>query len=546
MAMKNRVMTAALGVVITACANLPDSTTQPTSAGGTSTESSAVESGPEPQTVGRDTLASGTVAAPVTPQTGGDASSSAPPSPAEDTASGEPEQSPSLSKTPEGRSSPATPEMSPSGPETASEPASVAAEKSQPPLEKPTVSGPKAIEPDDPNTFLVTAGRKTERHPYFKNGHDMGFLVNGEPGKTLVLERGKKYRFRVDTGIQHDFYFTTVPKGWGAGTVSDGVKGQFTYKGDVFFAPTTTTPKVVFYQCRNHQYMGGKILVVDPGTTVSQDELEKVIFDKTSQKVKIAVTPQQVKQKISYAQMLMASESAQRVSASDHAEAKNLLAQAKERLAAARKSLQADHIDNAARQADEALQKINAATVLVPAQAVDVDYKEKYDHLLAEVSTYRKSYEKHAKRQKKSSVVKLDNNKLQVLLDSAAKAAENQDYRAGVENLTQAAAMLTAVLQVMLDDTTVVYDKNFATPKEEYEYELARYHSYVELIPIAIEQKQPSETVIEQMKQLQKKAERISNEGQGLADRGQYSTAIQALQAATDNLKRALMFAGVR
>jgi hypothetical protein len=49
--------------------------------------------------------------------------------------------------------------------------------------------------------------------------------------------------------------------------------------------------------------------------------------------------------------------------------------------------------------------------------------------------------------------------------------------------------MITAAIQKMLNSQTIVYDLNFETPQEEYEYELKRFGGYEELIPVAVEQK---------------------------------------------------------
>jgi hypothetical protein len=113
--------------------------------------------------------------------------------------------------------------------------------------------------------FTVTAAAKEASHPFFGKGNSLGFIVNGVPGASLTLVRGKTYTFSIDTGPMHDFYISKNPRGWGGGTVTEGVDGNFTYKGYVTFKPSAATPDLVYYACRNHQYMGGEIHVVNPG-----------------------------------------------------------------------------------------------------------------------------------------------------------------------------------------------------------------------------------------------------------------------------------------
>lgn len=126
------------------------------------------------------------------------------------------------------------------------------------------VSG-SAQEQQSKYDFAVTTAYKDQTHPYYGKGIEAGYAINGVQNSTLVLVRGKTYTFDVDTGVTHDFYFSTKPIGWGMDTVTNGVKGHFTYKGVVTFTPNTETPDIVYAACRNHKYMGAEIRIVNPG-----------------------------------------------------------------------------------------------------------------------------------------------------------------------------------------------------------------------------------------------------------------------------------------
>ena len=123
--------------------------------------------------------------------------------------------------------------------------------------------------------------------------------------------------------------------------------------------------------------------------------------------------------------------------------------------------------------------------------------------------------------------------------------AAKDDYAAANKSLHKAQAMITSVLTDMLHAQTVTYDKKFETPKEEFEYELARYENYEELIPLAIEQKQPSQRALELVDSFVQKAAKIRDEGKAIAAKGDHKMAIMAIQAATSNLQRALRMVGV-
>jgi len=431
--------------------------------------------------------------------------------------------------------------------------------KPEPKVAQPISEQPKALKevvkkteptkasvamPTDPNTFLVQAANKNETHPFFNVGDKRGFLVNGVQGKTLVLTRGEKYKFQVDTGVQHDFYFSTSARGWGVGTVTDGVEGQFTYDGVVKVNPNPSTPAVIYYQCRNHKNMGGKVHVINKGETV---KLDTAPVAEKSKNPAFKVTDQQVKQKLSYAKMLMASPSAKRIFESDNAAAKDLKKKASDYLAKADSSIATKNNVEAMASVDEALRLINAANRLEPSKSTDdVDYKSQYDEVLAEIEGYKKSYTKNAKKSTPKGKAKLDDVKFNEYMGKAKAMASKNDYKAAMPPLQAASSMITDVISVMLDDTVVVYDKNFATLKEEYEYELSRYNSYVELVPIAKEQKNPKPRTLKLMDQFVEKGANIALEAEVIAKKGDYKLAIQAYQAATSNVKRALMMVGVR
>lgn len=432
-----------------------------------------------------------------------------------------------------------------------------AASKSAPPPAVPAIQSEptpaKAAAPAKPRTvvadrvpreFTLTVGRKDPSHPYYGRGHDIGFLVDGVQGKELVLTRGVTYTFHVDTNVQHDFYFSTSPYGRGAGTLTDGITGQYTYRGTVTFTPSASTPDVVYYECRNHAYMGGKIHIANAGDKV------KVGGEQASAGTakQIQVSAAEVKQKLSYAGMLMGSSPImKRVMASGNAQAHGLMAQAQKQYKDAQAALGSGANAAAMEAVNESLRLFGAAAHLVPDPSEQIDYKSRYNDLYEQLRSFDKSYNKNLERGIKPKAGQgLDKAKFDVLVKEANGLADREQYEAATKRLERANEMLTAALGSLLQSQTVVYDKNFATPKEEYEYELARYESYLELIPLAIEQRRPSGQTVAMMDKLAARAKEVRDEGVKLADKGDHKQAILALQAATERLQQALRLAGVQ
>ena len=408
--------------------------------------------------------------------------------------------------------------------------------------------------PTDPNTFLVTASVKTNEHPSFGQGLDTGFDVNGKPGKEVVVTRGEKYKFIVDTGVKHDFYFTTNPVGWGAGTYADGVEGQFIYKGEVTFEPSKETPDLLYYQCRNHKSMGGKIFILDKGEDLAKVKaaLESSVgaTKAKSRRATAVVTAGAVKQKLGYAQMVIGSGSAKRIENSGDQQAIAMLANARGQVEAAKASLAGGQLEQAMNQVNDGLRQMTAASrqITTESEMAGVNHKAQYEELSNSLKTYEGSYKKNSERaakMKQPIKKKLDSVEYERLVAEGKSLAAKGDHAAANKSLNKAQTMITKVLTSMLHAQTVTYDKKFETPQEEYEYELARYENYEELIPLAIEQKQPSQRALELVDSFVQKAAKIRDEGKEVAAKGDHKMAIMAIQAATSNLQRALRMVGV-
>ncbi len=407
----------------------------------------------------------------------------------------------------------------------------------------------------DKRMFAITSATKDKTHPFFGQGHKIGLVVDGVQGKPLVLTRGVDYTFNVDTGPQHDFYFSTSAVGQGGSTVTEGVDGQFTFRGAVTFTPSATTPDLVYYQCRNHRSMGGMLKVVDKGKAAALDEAPAVAPGAAAAEGHPAVehppvAEAQVKQKIDYANMLMnSSKGAQRIAASSNAQAKEMLTNARTRLESARSVLGGGNVAKAQDEVDESIRLVTAAARLVPSDAPEsgLDPKFRYTELLDATKTFESSYKQHSERltDKKKSAAALDEKKFQDLISQAKGHADAGRYEEANKLLANAQRMVTRALGALLDNETVVYDKNFATPAAEYEYEVAHYKSYEELIPLALEQKKPPAMTVDKMAELEQKSKGLVTEAAQLAGKGDHAAAISALQEATSYLQRALMIAGV-
>ena len=421
--------------------------------------------------------------------------------------------------------------------------------------EVPAEAPPPAQEGEaNPFVFHVTSGPKDPSHPFYGVGSKFGFIVDGVQGKPLVLVRGKTYTFKVNTNVQHDFYLSRSKTGWGAATYSRGVEGNFTYNGVVTITPDASTPDVLYYQCRNHKNMGGVIHVVDEG------EEDKVKLAATPARPAAAapaledrprVSKAQVQQKLAFAELFVnQSRSARRIEDSGNAAAQGFLRDARDKLQASRTAFEEQRFDQALALVDESLRLMSEASRRVPAESDQAVLQERFKELLQGVETFQASYQRNyqrlSKQRHRKEIPQLDMARIESAKAEARRLAEEGDYDEAVQVLSQVQEDLNNALTDMLHEETMSYELVFETPKEEYEYELARYESYEELIPLAIEQRRPSPQTVELMNRFVEKAKGIKAQALPTAAKGDYKTAILMLQGATSHIQRALRLAGVR
>ena len=442
--------------------------------------------------------------------------------------------------------------------ESAKAGATVNMAKIEPAISKPQTQTPQPQTSPitkQPNHFVITVGKKDRRHPRFGEGNDMGFLINGVPGGTVVVERGKTYTFDVETNPKHDVYISKKPIGWGASAWSEGVEGAYIYQGAITFTPGNDAPDVLYYSCRNHPYMGGEIRIISPGEKIDIAKLTQstgaaaTAAQSGSSANKPQITVAMVNQKLMFAGMLVNSTNSARVKASANDEAKQMQAKAEKLVDSAKQKLKAGDNQAAYSHAEEALKLLKAAADLVPNEEQLAAAKESHQELLASIHNFelshKENYERMLKAGGKGAAVDYDKKQVAAIKEEARVLAEKADYVNANKKLEVAQHIITTAIQQMLNSQTIVYDLNFATPKDEFEYELKRYGGYEELIPIAVEQKRPNEGMKKLMETYVKKGQGMRDTAVKTAKAGDYPRAIAMMQDATEEIRRALRMLGV-
>lgn len=263
-----------------------------------------------------------------------------------------------------------------------------------------------------------------------------------------------------------------------------------------------------------------------------------------------APTKQDVARKIRFVRMMATqSKMAYRLEHSGVPELQKELHRARDLVEAAQASLDAGDTGGAIKQADKSLELVSAAAKRLPPSRHDSQLR--YKELLDAVTTYQQSYDSNYKRlvsaKGKAAVGRpLDEARFNDAVSKARAAAAKGDLAGANKLLATAQRNITRALSVLLKGQTLVYEKKFATPKDEYKYEEARNKSYADLVPRAIKQHHPTGRAVELIHKFVNLSETMESKAEKQAKAGEYKDAVTTLQASTSHLQRALWIAGVR
>lgn len=400
--------------------------------------------------------------------------------------------------------------------------------------------------PTDPNTFVIKVKKKDKKHPHFGLGNVMGFEVNGDQGRPIFVVRGQSYIFQVRTNIKHDFYISRSPQGWGASVYTKGIVGQFTYEGDVSFQPDASTPDKLFYQCRNHPSMGGSIVVLNEGDDLKAAEAKYLANREKQAKAspivgnkKKGLTENDVKQKISYVDMLLRFKG--------KSLAQDIKKEVETKIKLAKKALASGNKKAAMDQAELAVSMFKSPPKAGPTAAEIAELKADYESHLGGLMSLVESHKAaiQSAKKNKETFSNYDQKKVKKLKASAASLAKAKKFVKARKEISLAEKIVTESLNAMLGSKTIVYELKFDTPKDEYDYEVKRYVSYLELIPVALEVKKPRPASVKLMETYRKKGEFFASKAEESSAAGRHKEAIVVIKDATKEVRRGLMILGV-
>ena len=134
-----------------------------------------------------------------------------------------------------------------------------------------------------PRIFKVTVGGQTTAHPYYNDGSANKYSIDGVQGAAITLHgadattSNSEYIYRFDqsdsSNANHPLRFyleADKTTAYTTGVTTNGTPGQAGAYTQI--AVTRNTPKVLYYQCNQHGYMGNYVTIATAGIGAVVDD----------------------------------------------------------------------------------------------------------------------------------------------------------------------------------------------------------------------------------------------------------------------------------
>lgn len=242
--------------------------------------------------------------------------------------------------------------------------------------------------------------------------------------------------------------------------------------------------------------------------------------------------------------MLTDSPASRRIAASDNAAAKQHFDEGRTQAARAGEALEAGDLAAADSAASAAILSLGRARQLVPddMNRVIAD-RVRYSQLLLSTERMVPTYRAHLARGGQSSAPDLE--AALGLVEQARTLAAAERLADANRALLEAERHLLVGLNRTIADRTLVYTAHFETPEKEFDYEVERFRSYVELVPIALDEFKPAAAARAQVHELVEQGRVLHTQALAQAKNRHVDGALVSIRAATQSVQRALTAAGL-
>jgi hypothetical protein len=245
--------------------------------------------------------------------------------------------------------------------------------------------------------------------------------------------------------------------------------------------------------------------------------------------------------------LLFNSPLAARIGGSANEEAKRHLLNARELFTHARALTGSGQLRGADALLNEAIWEIGRAQQLAPDQNVRLaDERARFQQLKDSVDALMRTYQIGS-----DGSARTDNPaergaaRAQAAAEQARIAADQGRIVEANRTMEQALTLLLKDALTRLNGQTLVYDRRFASNREEFGFESERFRSYEALIPLALVEYRPSKEALALIERYLKQGRALRDRAEAQAAANDHASAILSVVEGTDVLQRALQASGL-
>lgn len=258
---------------------------------------------------------------------------------------------------------------------------------------------------------------------------------------------------------------------------------------------------------------------------------------------------EEIQQKLQLVKMLLAqSTTLERAARSDNAQVKMPAEVARTLYTRANDAFSAGNLVWAGAFLDEAISLMeDAARLSEDPLQVETGDRARYAELLDDVRAFQATYLDARKGLSVMDAREYDRQAepTRGMIEQAQAMVRDGRYKEACDQVEKVHAVYIAVLNKLFGSTALVYDLKFKSDAEEFDYELARYRGYEELLPIARTQLKPDSGTLQLSDRFAEESRAARSNAQREAAHGDYKLAIGILQGATKRLQTALRTIGL-
>lgn len=254
-----------------------------------------------------------------------------------------------------------------------------------------------------------------------------------------------------------------------------------------------------------------------------------------------------IEQKIKLLDTLLNSPAAKKATATPETEAARLISQGNVSVERARTALAELRLDEASSALDEGMKAVSKATRRLPSETAlsDSAQRKTYDDLSEQVASYRTSVAELTKDSKSGETARMLLARVDQLVAEARQLASGSRLGEANGKLAEAYKLATQGIAQMRQGQEVIMSLKFETPADEYAYEQKRFASNEIMVDMMINEGKTEGDRKRLVDGYQNEGRRLRREAEAKSLAGQYKEALQQMEKANDQMKRALQSLGV-